>query len=129
MNAPPICIHRLLFPLLPSPPLPAAIGFRAVRAQAPLGEFAHQRAAVISLVGNHFARSVLADVLHNFIAIGIRHHTRNALACFGYCFGNRCSVSNVRTVQRDGDNRSSLHIHRMLGLVSQMRAPAHLSSW
>ena len=26
-------------------------------------------------------------------------------------------------MQRDGDNRSGLHVHRMLGLVSQMRAP------
>src|SRR5580704_9300574 len=115
-NAPPIGIHRLLFPLLPSPPLPSAVGFRAVRAQAPLAEFAHQRAAVIALVGDHFAWPSGADLLDSCIAVGIRHHTGNTLAGFGYRLGNRCSVSNICPVQRDGDDRSGLHIHRMLGL-------------
>src|ERR1700722_91685 len=94
-NAPPICIHRLLFSLLLGPTLPSTIGFRAVRAQTPVGELAHQRAAVIALVGDHFARPIRADLVHNSIAVGIRHHTCNTLACFGYRLGNRCGVSNV----------------------------------
>ena len=122
MNAPPICIDRLLFPFLLAPPLPSTIRLRAVRPHAPLSQFTHHRAAVVALVGDHLARPLRVDLLYEFAVVGIRDYSGDALACFSYRLLNRRGISFIGPVQRDGDNGAGLHVHRMLGFVSQMRA-------
>ena len=42
----------------------------------------------------------------------------------------RLGVSGIRTAHLDGHQRLGVHIDRMLGLVSQMRASVfHLGNW
>src|SRR5215471_7732095 len=92
-NAPAIGIYRFLFSWPILPPLPSSIRLRAIRAHAPLGQFAHHRTAVIALVGDHLVRSVRADLLRNFV-VGIRDHRRDPLACYRHRLLNRRRVSN-----------------------------------
>ena len=98
--------------------------------EAPLAEFAHQRAAVIALVGDHFAWPSGADLLDSCIAVVASATTLVIRSpASATVSGNRCSVSNICPVQRDGNPIAPVSISTACsGLVSQM-GRAHPSSW
>ena len=49
--------------------------------------------------------------------------THNPLAGFRHRLLDRLRDAFISLMQHDGDDCTGLHIHRLLGLVSQMRAP------
>ena len=115
-NPPPVAIHRIagLRPALPAPTAPVRL--RDVAAQAQRLQVGHCPVAVVALVAHHFC-NVGAVRLNRLDVLG-RHDQR---------LDHRRRVARVGRLHRDADDRATLQVHGVLGLVGQVRpAVLHL---
>src|SRR3954454_18236976 len=122
-NAPAIGIYGLLFPILTTPALASALRLRAIGPKSRLYQITHHFFAVVTLVGDNLARPFRIHALARFFAVGFRCGFCNPLAGFGNRLHDGRRIAFISRLQRDRHDRTRLHVHGVLGLVGQMRAP------
>jgi hypothetical protein len=122
-NASAIGIHRLLLPALTVPALSPSLRLGAIGPHSRLRQIAHDFLAVIALVGNDLTRPFRIHPLARFFAVGFLRCFCNPLARFGDRLHDGSRVAFVSRLHRDRHDRARLHVHGVLGLVGQMRAP------
>src|SRR5690349_21582839 len=122
-HSPPVPVYRPLLGLSPGPALPPTLWLGNVGVHPRLFDFTHHIAAVVSLVGHHFDWSLWLDHLGTR---GIVHRFRydgEVLGRLRQRLVHRVRVTRVGWLHRDRHHRSGFHIHRVLGLVGQVRPP------
>src|SRR6266852_1977396 len=112
---------------LPSPPLchpscGSTIRLGNVSSHFHLGQSNHHIVAVIALVRHHF---LYAFRMHFVLAFGrlLCDQASDRDAGFNHRFFHRCRVGGGSAMRSHSDDGAGLHVHGILGFISQSRAP------